>query len=226
MASTDYVRDEDVQLYRQVLREIKLRMDAATEALARVPPTRFNADLAAVELRIALELVLLGSLVTNRTEIEKVASALHRHDYAHAKKLLERVNPDYWPRPAKQVPEGPDQVFRHEPITEGYLAAADWGRAHGFLSEQVHARNPYKHAPFSEPLNIAYEGAAKIRDQLVTLLNFHEVQLANRDYMLFAMMDTKETGDVSVIRAEVLSNEDAERLREAWVSDKSAAALE
>lgn len=225
MSSIDYVRDEDIQLYSQVLREIKLRVDAATEALARVPTSRFNADLAALELRIVLELVLLGSLVTNRSEIERVASALHKHDYARAKKLLERVNPDYWPRPAKQVPEGHDR-FKHEPTPEGYLTAAAWGRAHGFLSEQLHARNPYKHAPFSEPVNIAYEGAAGIRDQLVNLLNFHEVHLANRDCMLFAMMRTKETGDVSVTRAEVLSNQEAERLREAWARGSGAIAPE
>lgn len=84
VVSIDYVREDDIQLYAQVLREIKLRTDAATEVLARVPPTRFNADLAAVELRIVLELVLLGSLVTNRTEIERVASALHKHDCKRA----------------------------------------------------------------------------------------------------------------------------------------------
>jgi hypothetical protein len=42
--------------------------------------------------------------------------------------------------------------------------------------------------------------------------------------MLFAMMRPKETWDVLVIRAEVLSNQEAERLRQAWASDIGPAA--
>ncbi len=197
MARQPYVRDEDINLYTRLLQEVKARMDAAGDLLEAVPRSRPRADSIAVELRIVLELLLLGSLITNRTEVGRVTSAFHNQDHESARKLVERVNPGYWPKPTKQIVVGRGQ-FKLEDITEGFLTPKDWGRAYGFLSDQLHAANPYVKTPFTtEALDPIYDRMAEIHRKIVALTNHHWIQPANREYALIGLMHGS-SGEVQV----------------------------
>lgn len=197
MATPAYVREEDINLYTRLLQEVKARMDAAGNVLDATPRSRPRADSIAVELRIVLELLLLGALITNRTEVVRVTGALHRHDPKSAKKLVEQKNPEYWPKPTKQIAMGPGE-FRWEDITDGFLTASDWGPAYGFLSGQLHAANPYVKTPFlAEPLDPIYDRMAEIHRKIVTLTNHHVIQPVNREYVLAGLMQGS-SGEVQV----------------------------
>jgi hypothetical protein len=196
---TAYITDDDVERYTNLLREMKVRLDQARQVLlGAIPQSRFSADLAAAELRIVLELLLLGGLITNRIEVAQASSAFHKRDHSGAKKIVERVNAGYWPKPTIQVNDGPGR-FKLEDVTHGFLTPSEWGPAYGFLSDQLHATNPYAAMPFSsESLAPVFAGMAGIHERLVALLNHHWIQPSNRDYALIGQMETKETGDVQV----------------------------
>jgi hypothetical protein len=196
--STEYMQAKDLELYASLLREIKARMAVAEQLLAATPRSQPNCDLIALELRVVLELLVLGSLITNRNELTAVRAALHKTDASAARKLAKRMNPGYWPKPSRQVADGPKK-WKLDPITEGYLTEDEWGPAYGYLSDILHATNPFKQTPYlGRPLEPVYERASEIVRRLVVLLDHHTVELVDREYILIAMMQTKETGDVAV----------------------------
>jgi hypothetical protein len=199
MSADAYITNDDIERYTNLLREMKSRMDQAWQVLlGAIPQSRFSADLAAAELRIVLELLMLGGLITNRVEVAHASSAFHKRDHDGAKKIVERVNPGYWPKPTIQLEDGPGR-FKLEDVTDGFLTPDEWGPAYGFLSDQLHAGNPYAAMPFSaEPLAPVFARMASIHERLVALLNHHWIQPANRDYALIGLMHTKETGAVQV----------------------------
>jgi hypothetical protein len=53
----------------------------------------------AVELRIVLELIIMGSPVTNREAMSKVSSVSRIKGVGQAQKIVEQINPEYWPTP-------------------------------------------------------------------------------------------------------------------------------
>jgi len=79
----------DMEKYETVLTEIGERLRLVGQLLGQ-PVTQV--EWIAVELRIALELIVLGSLVTNRTAISKVSSVLKINDAPEARKLVRKVN--------------------------------------------------------------------------------------------------------------------------------------
>src|SRR6516225_9099518 len=100
----DSKKKEDVERYGDVIKQIKFRLDAADELLTGLPQTIRKKDQlaiehAALELRLVLELIVLGSLVTNREAISKVSSVFKIDGASEARKAVEAVNSDYWPQP-------------------------------------------------------------------------------------------------------------------------------
>ena len=84
------------------------------------------------------KLIVLESLVTNREAVSKVSSVLKIKRVTEAQKIVERVNPGYWPTPMAGSRQ-PDGTLVGEPfVAAEFLRKADWGREHGFLSELVH----------------------------------------------------------------------------------------
>jgi hypothetical protein len=69
---------EDASRYRSVLVQIRERTEAVRAVIISSPVKAADLEVAALNLRTMIELVALGSLVANRPEAEKVASALHK----------------------------------------------------------------------------------------------------------------------------------------------------
>lgn len=84
----------DMEKYETVLTEIGERLRLVRQLLDQ--PVA-QVEWIAVELRIAFELIVLGSLVTNRNAISKVSSVFKVKDVAEARKLVREVNAGYWP---------------------------------------------------------------------------------------------------------------------------------
>jgi hypothetical protein len=60
-----------------------------------------------------LELIPLGALIANRDWVEPVVSAFSRKDPVEAKRLVKRVNPDYWPFPGNPEVGPPGVQKKH-----------------------------------------------------------------------------------------------------------------
>jgi hypothetical protein len=177
------VPPEDQALYAQVLMETVTRIQGARTYLSG-DPTRATIEYAALQMRMTLELIVMGSLVTNRAAVGEIASALAKKKVDEARKLAKRANPDYWPKPVriqKNVMDGTTLV--------GALTEQAWSREWGVVSDLLHARNPFRPSLNEHD---AHEGLVRLMREVMALLNSHVVRLAHTEYLLVGQID--ETG--------------------------------
>ncbi len=183
------VGDPDVNLYADVLQQIKVRLDEADQLLVMCP-TDWSAELvlerAALHLRKVIELVALSTLVTNRTELGSVSDKLHKQDADGARKLIRRVNPAYWPEPIRTTLTGPGRNFEMLPVADGYLSEAEWGKAFGWTSNILHARNPLG-GPFD--VHGSRERLEALARKVRTLLTEHRVHLVGGETTVLGKLD-------------------------------------
>jgi hypothetical protein len=185
LAEADHViSPQDDQLYRQVLDEIYKRVEHARTLLPGAN-TRPEIESCALQIRVAIELVVMGSLITNREAIENINLALtSKKSASEAAKTARAANPDYWPK-ATRAHDIPGQEAKDLRPVEGALSEENWEREWGKLSAFLHARNPFKeHLPLSD----AKELVARVTHELILLMNHHVIHLADRDGMLIGQM--------------------------------------
>ena len=177
------VSPKDQERYCAVLRQIQERLEAAKEWLDKGATPR-NVEYAAFHLRMVLELIVMGSLVTNRARAKAIAAALAKKDAGDARKVVKTANPNYWPRPARNT-----QGTLELTSVEGALTEPAWGREWGKLSKIVHARNP-----LAPPVDVetAHRDQCRLLVAVKKLLSAHAVTLVDRSHLLYAEVD--ETG--------------------------------
>jgi len=176
---------DDVDAYRGVINDIGTRLRLVRDLLRR-PIDIAHQEWVAVELRIVLELIIMGSLVTNREAISKVSSVLKIKGVAEAQKIVEQVNPEYWPTPMAGS-QRPDGTLVGEPfVAAEFLRKSEWGREYGFLSELVHAWSPYD-PPRDEAADVARLQSlcerveVLLRQHLITLAGYRDAYLGQLD---------------------------------------------
>jgi hypothetical protein len=142
-----------------------------------------------LQLRFALEQIVMGSLVTNRVAIEEITEALAKQNMDDARKLARKANPPrndnpvgYWPTPFR-VRE--DDVHEALPPDAGHLTEDRWPREWGRVSALLHAPNPYR-----RPLNVekVHAELSTLQGALVTLMGRHVVLLAGGDYLVMGLV--------------------------------------
>ncbi len=199
----DPLSDDDIARYSDLLTEVKGRIDLAYASMASAneiagdpanTALMVTNEVAALHLRKALELVLLGSLVTQRASMEEVVTALHKKDAEEARRLARRLNLKFWPQPHRQVQVAPGR-FELAEETGPYLRDEDFGPAFGLASSLVHARNPYLSPRDSSSDR---KRLVEVADGLVALLNHHVIELVGGQHILIAMMQNSTTETVQV----------------------------
>lgn len=178
-------KKRQLSLYAEALDKIRARGDVARDMLTP-PRTYQRLEAAALQMRLILETIPLAALVTHQEHVQEVAAAFARKGPREAAKLVERVNPDYWPKPVRQVPtpEGPARD-RLDTIDDGFLTRAEWQQTWGWLSSVLHARNPFKGEPDIDAL------AAELEDvlsRITTLLSLHWLDLPDGADPLLGMI--------------------------------------
>jgi len=151
-------------------------------------------EAASLQTRLALEELMLSTLTTHEDSIQAVMSAFHKADHAAVRKVLQRINPGYWPTPTMQVEVEPGQ-WRWDDVQDEYLLEEDYGPRWGRLGAWCHARNPW-----SPELQVE-AGVELIRSTiglLIGLLNHHHVTLADSDHLVNCMMQASHDGRVHV----------------------------
>jgi hypothetical protein len=187
----------------RVMEGVKLRIelvDQLTGGKGELPLVpRF--EFIALQLRKILELIAFGSLVAN----EKVYASTHA-DFAkewNAKRLLaklQKLNSQFYPIPVKQTPSNtPGILLKHERITSGYLTKETFVKVYQECSEFIHTKNPFSkadHFNFQERLDTF----AQWRNQIIGLLNLHELHLFSDSGMAVCSMNDGGTNHVKVYR--------------------------
>jgi hypothetical protein len=198
MAAEDRIR------YGSVMEQVKLRQ-AQTDLFLNRPLTHVTVESAALQMTLALELVALSSIVTDRETVEEVTRAFEKKKPEKAIKIVRTANPDFWPQPTEQQNDFTSPVAEWAEISESYLTEDEWAPCWVLLNAWQHARNPFAAIP--DPL----EGVALIRtisERLARLLHHHRIQLMDRDRLLVCTMRERGTGSVRVFDVPPTANGD------------------
>jgi hypothetical protein len=197
------MEQDGMNRYRILMETVKLRIaliDDIMHGKCSLPDIPLI-ESAASQFRKVLELVAFGSLVAN----EKVYRTMHA-DFAkewNAKKLLAKLgklNLDFYPIPVKQVqPEKPGMLLRHEKVTQGYLSKKTFIDAYQQCSELIHTTNPYSKKSHFDP-KVYSKTFFEWRNEIVSLLNLHELRLYNDPGMAACSMNAGGTNQVQVYR--------------------------
>src|SRR5205085_9724133 len=169
--------------YRDKLEDIMARLQGAEAALT-LGVHQQNVEHAALDLRKALEGLLLSSLVTHKEKLGPITKALKKLDADKAKKTVEQINPGWWPKPQNlgPGPEGTQFALsgHHE---SDFMTSLDWGPAFGVVSAVVHETNPFQLKP---DLAEVHPKLLAILNSLKRLLQFHTISIAEEDQLIFA----------------------------------------
>ena len=157
---------------------------------------------ASLHLRKILELIIFGSLVTNRLAVQQIAAAFASKDVSEARKIARRANKEYWPEALEPKSDSTmpvnvsGQVYpatQMKPrVAQDYLREEDWGKAFGDASVLLHAWNQYSPPIDAERqfVNLQTWGT-----KVVNLLNHHRVRLVDRGYFLACQMKARPEGN-------------------------------
>lgn len=145
------MKTEDLNLYCNLMMEIRHRA-AAVATLQRpcreVIPDFVRVESLVLQVRKILELVALGSMVANESEYRKANDAFAEHSRADIiLRDIERINPHFYPTPAKQTKSQQDGVDHHlefiDDPNESYLRKGDFPKIYKKCGGLMHAQNPY-----------------------------------------------------------------------------------
>jgi len=183
---------KDTMPYVRVMEEIKRRVFVIgacldDKTLLTGPP---RVETAALQLRMVTELIALASLAANKELFEQQSMRFESHWHPQAIiKDLEKINPNFYPRPVKAGSSDSAGVVGHEPLKDGYLTRDGLVEIHGRCGNILHARNP-----FGKPIDYdAYATDITAWTNLaVGLLNTHEIRLLGDDH--FYLVNMTEPG--------------------------------
>ena len=188
----------DIHRYAGKMKEIKLRTEVIDLFLsgqreARYVPT--TVETIGLQFRKIFELIAFASLAANREQYSSVYSDFAKHwEAAKLVKNLQRINPDFYPKPVVEAPaDKPGVVNSLKARDQDYLTPDDLIEAHGRCGILMHAENP-----FGKPIDYVYyqQNFPIWRTKIINLLNNHQVHLlGDRGFYLVHM---KEAGHEEV----------------------------
>lgn len=190
------------QLYCDLMLELRNRIDVVSAILKgtyRLPQSTAY-ELCHLEFRLICELIAIGSLAAHGDiPASKSASLTKAYKADFILNSLEKLHPDFYPKPSRQI-IGPDgKVQSLEDISTGFMTKKELVSLYHKCGAVLHRGSfreikPRKAGDFT-----------KINERMksiVTLLNHHTVRLIDRDYILLVVMNGQPSGDVQVSLAE------------------------
>ena len=187
-------KQQDIQAYIHCMEEIKRRIAVVSRILGGEINTGYlitNAEILAVQLRKVAELIALSSICSHREDYERIRDNFER-DW-NARLILrdvERINPDFYPKPTRQVKDPETgKVVETKNREGGYLTRDNLIGMVDSCSNILHAFSPYReNLPDPEQF---IEQCKKWRKEIMTLLGHHQVQLVDDDSQWWVIMQTK-----------------------------------
>lgn len=192
------MKKPDIVMYCDVMEEVKRRTSVVDFFLtgaghALYEPTTLESI--GLQIRKILELIAMASLVANKKEYEKVYSNFATAWNAeYLLKDLERINPDFYPKPVVEQPSNDPTVKNHLVDRESdYLSKEEFIKVYKKCGAILHASNPLGR-------KIGYEYYKKSipewRQKIINLLNNHQIRLFN--HQGFYLIHMKEDRDEKV----------------------------
>lgn len=187
------MNDEDMERYCKHMEEIKWRVKAVDAILQKRRTTLYqptNIEFMCLQIRKILELIALGSLVADEKEYEKQIEHLGKRRW-NAKFLLKemkKINPNFYPVPAKGEIDPQTREVKTTKIKEKYLTYNDFYVVYGKCSGVIHS-HPFKNKGECESLE---NEICTWTNKIITFLNFHQIQLLNEKEQLWVSMNNPD----------------------------------
>jgi hypothetical protein len=173
--------EPDIQKYCNLMEEVRSRTRAVDYFLDRKRHAVYVAttiESVGLQIRKILELIALGSMVANKASYSTAHEKFARDWNARLLlRDLERVNPDFYPKPVVEVPSSNPKVLHDlRDRQQDYLTKDEFEKAYQKCGAIMHAQNPYR-----SPLDYQYyyQKLLAWRSQIVNLLNNHIIRLVN-----------------------------------------------
>jgi hypothetical protein len=183
----------NVERYVQRMEEVKKRFVAIETVLKSKDTTgswQTNFEFVALQLRKVFETIVLATVDSNEGALTGVGSSVFKEwQITKIIKAVERVNPKFYPVPARQSRDGTELLkFEGE-----YLTLDRLKEFHGKCGDWMHAKVANFGASDFERWHRTFVAWLRLT---MSLLSFHTIQLADPDSQLWVGMNEKGSGKV------------------------------
>lgn len=150
-----------------------------------------------LQLRMICELIALGCLAVHN-DIEATKSGKLRKEWSASKLMdrLEKLHPDFYPRPSKQIIDSEGKPSQIEPITSGYLTKDELKTLNGECGNFLHRGTLKSILSGSAKRASKFNTILNWKTKIMTLLNHHQISVIHSDYEYWVGMSEKTTGRV------------------------------
>ncbi len=190
------MKDKERQKYAQVMNEIKKRVKVVHSFLSNETNGIYRAphiEIICLQIRKILELIALASLVVNqKIFLKKIQDLQKMWNAKMILKDIKRLNPDFYPKPIKEVPSSTAGVkSKLLDIQDGFLTEKEFETVYEKCGRILHASNPlgsridYSFYEYHIPIWM---------EKIKILLNSHKIKLLN-DNNLYLVHMKEENGD-------------------------------
>ncbi len=186
--------------YAACMEEIKKRtlvVDAFLNGSRNALYLKTTVESVYLQFRKILELLAMASISANTEYMERYEGFRRHWNGKRILEYLENVNPNFYPKPTRQVVDpATGRVVEVVDVESGYLTRDEYGQLYDICGDLLHAENPY--AQDTQNIEMRLQEAAEWRSKIVTLLNHHQVQLADSGRQIWVLMRAKSDGNVHV----------------------------
>ncbi|MGA2630661.1 MAG: hypothetical protein ABSG54_10655 [Terriglobia bacterium] len=188
------MNSQAVQKYCTLMGEIKRRTTVAQALANGITHVVYKAttiESIYLQYRKMLELIALGSLVANKEVFSRVYQDFAKYWNAELLvKDIERVNPDFYPRPILQKPsEVPGLKMEWSDRPNDHLTKDELIKLYKKCGAIMHSGNPY-----GSQVDYAYyeRMVAHWGTRIMNLLNAHSIRLVNDPHLYLIQMGSNE----------------------------------
>jgi hypothetical protein len=177
-------------LYVGFMEQIKLRTDAINALGTRDfhYPEHIRVEFSFLQFRLICETIALTCLAAHGDIPETRKAAVQKAwNPAEIIRELEKLHPELYLVPTKQI-HGPNgRVVRTENVTEDFLTKEDLLKLWGQSGNELHIGNLYNLVMKKKKLPSAEEIQSWLR-KIMTLLNHHQIKLSDPTYQFWVLM--------------------------------------
>lgn len=186
--------------YADCMEEIKKRMvvvDAFLDGSRNALYLKTTVESIYLQFRMILELIAMASLSASPEYMARYNRFRRHYNGKRILKDLEKVNSEFYPRPTRQVVD-PDsgKVVEVVDVESGFLTKDEYVELYDICGHLLHADNPY--AEGQQDMEVRLQEAPEWKKKIVTLLNHHQVQLAESGKQVWVLMRAESDGRVHV----------------------------